>query len=212
MDILIVAATAEEIDLTIKAWHTSDFRGSCVTKNIEFLVTGVGMTATAFALGRELATKRYDLAINAGIAGAFDRSLKIGEVVSVNLDCFSELGAEDGSAFITIDELGLGKTSIKPEMPVENFSLPFMKMARSITVNKVHGCFESIFETVQRLNPQTESMEGGAFFYACNKMEIPCIQIRAVSNYVEQRNRAAWNIPLAIQNLNKLLQSLIIRL
>jgi len=33
-------------------------------------------------------------------------------------------------------------------------------------------------------------------------MGVPCMQIRAVSNYVEKRNRDAWQIGLAIKNLN----------
>jgi nucleoside phosphorylase len=54
----------------------------------------------------------------------------------------------------------------------------------------------------ERLHPQVESMEGAAFFYACKQMDVPCIQIRVVSNYVEKRNRDNWNIGLAIKNLN----------
>ena len=53
-----------------------------------------------------------------------------------------------------------------------------------------------------RLNPKIESMEGAAFFYACRKAGVPFIQIRAVSNYVEKRNRDAWQIGLAVKNLN----------
>jgi len=45
-------------------------------------------------------------------------------------------------------------------------------------------------------------MEGAAFFYACAMAGVPCMQIRAVSNYVEKRNRDAWQIGLAIKNLN----------
>jgi len=51
-------------------------------------------------------------------------------------------------------------------------------------------------------DPVTESMEGAAFFYACKQAGVPCLQIRAVSNYVEKRNRDAWQIGLAIKNLN----------
>jgi futalosine hydrolase len=32
---------------------------------------------------------------------------------------------------------------------------------------------------------------------------IPCAQIRAVSNFIEKRNRDNWNIALAIKNLNE---------
>ncbi|MNV96073.1 hypothetical protein D3C71_1910350 [compost metagenome] len=48
-------------------------------------------------------------------------------------------------------------------------------------------------------------MEGAAVFYAADKMTIPVIEIRGISNYVERRNRATWNIPLAIMNSNKAL-------
>jgi len=47
-------------------------------------------------------------------------------------------------------------------------------------------------------------MEGAAFFYACFMERLPCLQIRAVSNYIEDRNKDRWNIPLAIGNLNKI--------
>jgi futalosine hydrolase len=55
--------------------------------------------------------------------------------------------------------------------------------------------------------PQIESMEGAAFFYACRQLNVPCLQIRAVSNYVEKRNRDNWHIGLAIKNLNKFAMS-----
>ena len=66
----------------------------------------------------------------------------------------------------------------------------------------MHGNDDSIANIVERLNPQLESMEGAAFFYACRELKGPCIQIRAVSNYVEKRNRDNWQIGLAIKNLN----------
>lgn len=167
------------------------------------------MTATAFAMGRELSCEKYDLAINAGIAGSFDRALKLAEVVMVNVDCFSEMGAEEGENFLSIDELGFGKTSIRPAFPFDHQYTSPLSKARAITVNRVHGNDESIYETVLRLNPQIESMEGAAFFYSCNQLALPCIQLRAVSNYVERRNRQSWNIPLAVSNLNETLIHLI---
>ncbi|MGV3509722.1 MAG: futalosine hydrolase [Sphingobacteriaceae bacterium] len=206
MKILLVAATQLEIEPTI--FHINELENK-YNNSIKILITGVGMTATAFSLGRELAINQYDLAINAGIAGAFDRALNPGEVVSVSLDCFAELGAEDGENFLSIDELGFGKSSIKPDQQYNHPIISSLKKARSITVNKVHGNDESIYITTDRLNPQTESMEGAAFFYACNQVNVPCIQIRAISNYVERRNRESWNIPLALQNLNDTLIKLL---
>lgn len=72
-----------------------------------------------------------------------------------------------------------------------------------ITVNTVHGNSDSIKKVVRRFHPDIETMEGAAFFYACSQQKIPCLQIRAVSNYVAMRNKSAWNIPLAVKNLNE---------
>lgn len=46
-------------------------------------------------------------------------------------------------------------------------------------------------------------MEGAAFFFACNRFKIPCLQLRSVSNYMEKRNVKNWNIPLALRLLNE---------
>ena len=205
MNILLVAATELEIKPIVD--HLNALENS--TNIVDVLVTGAGMTATAFAMGKALCSKKYDLAINAGIAGAFDRSLKVGEVVNVNLDIFAELGAEDGENFISIDALGFGSSGIKPVKHLEHQTLAAFRQVKAITVNKVHGNDESIYSTSIRLNPQTESMEGAAFFFACNKEGLECLQLRAISNYVERRNRANWNIELAVENLNRTLIELL---
>lgn len=194
MKLLLVAATQQEIQPFIDQRYVSGF-------NLDILITGVGMVATAFAVGKKMATARYDLAINAGIAGAFDRSLQPGDVVNVVSDRLIELGAEDNNdSFISIDELGFGESRFGA-----SFNRQFLNKlpkVSAITVNKVHGNAASIERVVEYANPQIESMEGAAFFYACKQMNLPCLQIRSISNYVEPRNRESWNIPLAIKNLN----------
>lgn len=166
--------------------------------NLSFLITGVGMVATAFALGKHLSTNQYDLVINLGIAGSFDRSIELGEVVEVIEDTFAELGAEDDEVFLPLNEMGFGEVTFIPSRH------PFLniRQVKGITVNKVHGNEASIQKMVNRLNPQLESMEGASVFYACKQFNLPCVQIRAVSNYVEKRNRKAWKIGLAVKNLN----------
>ena len=53
------------------------------------------------------AWKKYDLAVNMGLAGTFRDEINIGEVVNVVTDCFADLGAEDGTKFLTLNQLGL---------------------------------------------------------------------------------------------------------
>jgi futalosine hydrolase len=70
------------------------------------------------------------------------------------------------------------------------------------TVNTVHGHEPSIEALAERSHADVETMEGAGFFYACFTAGVPCAQVRAVSNYVERRNRAAWKLPEAIAALN----------
>ncbi|MGI4727167.1 MAG: futalosine hydrolase [Janthinobacterium lividum] len=191
MKILLTAATQPEILPLLN--HFGD------EKPFDVLLTGVGMVATAFALGSQFAKKKYDLAINLGIAGSFDRSLLLGEVVEVEEDTLSELGAENDSEFLPIEKLDFGESVFKPTDAM--LFLPIKKV-RAITVNTVHGEETSIQKITERLQPQLESMEGAAFFYACKNSMVPSIQIRSVSNYVEKRNRENWKIGLAVKNLN----------
>lgn len=204
-EFLIVAATTFETDGLAR--HFGIARGAgdgllCAGAGISILTTGVGMVNTAYALGR--CSGNFDAVINTGICGAFDRSLQIGEVVLVASDTLSEMGAEDGEDFLDYPALNLGGTNHyahRPAAPLPAALQP-LRQVSGITVNKVHGHGPSIGKVTTLFHPQVESMEGAAFFRACAHLQAPCLQIRAVSNYVEKRDKSKWNIPLALANLN----------
>jgi futalosine hydrolase len=218
MRILVVAATGEEVGSLKSEVKSQESRvksqdleneaqdSGLKTLDFELLITGIGMVATAFALGKHLALNSYDLVVNLGIAGSFDRDIALGDVLEITEDTFAELGAEDDNEFLSIDKMGFGEGAFYPSTKLSNlynlFNTFNLKTARAITVNTVHGNEASIKKVTERLKPQLESMEGAAFFYACREMNVPCMQIRAVSNYIEKRNRDNWNIGLAIKNLN----------
>ena len=181
MKILLVVATKQEI-LKDKF------------KDIDVLVTGVGMVNTTLNLTKQLSVETYDLVINMGIAGAFT-DIKIGEVVEVIQDSFSEIGFENGVEFEQFSDFGFN-TNYSVESKTD------LQKVKGITVNTVHGNEESIAKVVKRINPDIESMEGAAAFKVCEEFKTQCMQIRSISNKVEKRNKANWDIPLAIQNLN----------
>ena len=196
MKTLIVAATKAEIAPMLAQFNLGG-NSFIETENFDVLITGVGMVATAFALGQKL-HQNYSLVLNVGIAGSFDQAISLGQLVNIVQDTFAELGAEDHDNFIGLPQLGFGENSFK-----NNTHVTGLKMVNGITVNKVHGNAKSIVKTMARYNPQTESMEGAAVFYACQKLNIPALQIRSISNYVEPRNRENWEIALAVKILNE---------
>ncbi|HET6245693.1 MAG: futalosine hydrolase [Bacteroidetes bacterium] len=217
MIIIIVVATEKEISPllnNLKLIEVLDRKLRKYTHNsltIYILVTGIGMVATAYECARVFGKYDFDLALNLGIAGTFNSKVNKGEVVEIISDVFSELGAQDDDKFISLPELGLMDENEFPFTnnklininKVKNPVIGLLQKVESITVNLVHGEKKSIEKTINQYNAQTESMEGAAFFYSCFESKIPCIQIRSISNFIEKRNRASWDIPLAVKNLNE---------
>jgi futalosine hydrolase len=217
MKILIVSATTFEVaplfgQLGISLPNDNNFFSTTYHKHsVDFLITGVGMVVTSYHTTKALMNKQYDLAINTGICGTFNKNLELGDVVNIYQDCFSELGAEDGDNFLTLEELHLkGPTVILNETTISNAVINEIPKVTGITVNTAHGNEQSIEKVFDKFHAYVESMEGAAFMLVCQNEHVPYIQIRAVSNLVEQRNKNNWNIPLAIENLNKKVLEIII--
>jgi len=224
MKILLVSATEFEIASIIEALGTPLVINNHINRysthhhQIDVLITGVGMVFTTFYLSTILANEQYDCSINAGVAGAIDSSLTLGEVVNVMQDFFYELGAEDADNWIGINELGfLGELDL-PYAANGLFNnnmialkqLINLKQVKGQTVNKIHGNAQSIKAMQSRSNAQIESMEGAAFLYCCLQYKLPCAQIRAISNRVEVRNKADWKMKEAILNLNLFVKELLL--
>jgi len=189
MKILLVAATNQEIN-------------NDLFSSKDILITGVGMMNTTLNLANKLSDTIYDLVINMGIAGSFNSEIKIGDVVEVVEDIFSEIGFEDGDIFSEFTNFEIKNTFV-----IEGRTN--LKKVKGITVNTVHGNQNSIDEIVSRVNPDIESMEGASVFMVCNNFNVPCIQIRSISNKVEKRNTENWNLTLAIENLNSTVKQII---
>lgn len=201
MNLLLVAATKKEIPS-----FPPLMQHPVGQHHISTIITGVGMVATAYALGKHLAQQQYDLAINVGIAGSLCRSFSLGDIVYVKEDCLIELGAEDGDQFIGIDALGFGQScyTALPNFAAQAF-INHIPAASGITVNTVHGNEKSISLLRQRTDALIETMEGAAFYHSCHQAGQSCIQLRAISNYVERRDSTSWQIGMAIRSLNKFL-------
>ncbi len=214
---LIVAATKHEIQPLITHFKVNVFSEAGLFMNegetdLSVLITGVGMVNTAYFLGR-YSHNLFDYVINVGVCGAFNKDLQIGEVVNVVEDTLSEMGAEDDTSFIKYADLGLGgKNIFQNNLLITEPILNGLKKVKGITVNKVHGNEESIKTIITLFNPDVESMEGAAFFRGCSRLSENYFQLRAVSNYVEKRDKSKWNMPLAINNLNALVVTLITNL
>jgi len=220
MKIAIIAATSFEIDPLLQHLQSEGRKASFLHyeykgHEIHPLVTGIGAMKTAFAMARFTEAPNLDIAINAGVAGSYNRELKLGSVVNVISDRFADIGVEeaDGS-FTDVYDLELEAKNKFPytDGALLNDGLKYtfdIKEVKALTVNKVHGTQVSIDRILSKYQADIETMEGAGFHYACKNMDIQHLQLRGLSNYVEPRNRAGWKIELAIDQLNQTLINLL---
>ena len=214
MKILIVAATWLEVELLAAELEFVEETTHLLRKyrlheiEIDILITGIGATFTAFHLTNALHANKYKFVINVGIAGSLTDDINIGDVVLVVSDEFADLGIEKEHEFLTLFDSGFMDGNEFPfEQGILKASLSNglinLRKVRGITTNKSHGRTDSIAEIKSKFSGQVESMEGAVVFYVCNWMGVSCFQIRAISNFVEPRDSAKWNIPLALEKLNE---------
>ena len=215
MRILVVAATRAEIAPLVAGLRQRPGDDSHIHRytrgahEVDVLATGVGMVATAARCSRALASGNYDVAFNFGICGSFDPALPPASVVHVVTERLPELGAEDGDAFLTAEELnlvGANRVSLRRRTYRQRGAARQRSPRPSAVRERHHGQHRSRQRAHHRRDrarcaPQVESMEGAAFMYSCLIRHLPCAEVRAVSNVVERRNRGAWKVQEAIAAL-----------
>ncbi len=224
MKILITGASYQELEPIIKHYvvlgSANKTRGKLIQAGaVDFLVHGIGSAFTAMYLSHIYHQNKYNIAIQAGICGSFNKSLAPGSICQVSSECFSDLGAEDKEQFLDIFDLQLMNRNEQPFFDgfllntnrFESSFLQSIQRVKGITVNTVHGKASSIEKIKKRLQPDVESMEGAAFFLTSLYAGIPFIEIRAVSNFVSTRDRNAWKTKKAIQRLELSVTDLIDR-
>mgnify|MGYP001158693347 FL=1 len=184
MKVLLVFATEKE--LIKKMFEKQDI-----------LITGVGTINTVYELTKKIDSNNYDFIINAGIAGSYSDSIKIGEVLEVVSDLFSEFGVRNGKSFEFFSE-----PNMDIDLEFKNKKRTKLKSVNSLTVNTINVNLDYLNDIFKEKDIEIESMEGAAFMYVCEKMNIPYIQIRSISNKAGDRNKKNWNLALAVKNLN----------
>lgn len=174
--------------------------------NIDILITGPGILNTTYALMNYLMEYQPEAWIHAGIGGAFDPSLKMGNTYLISNEYLVDFGAQESDGTI-INPFKLG-WSDPNEFPYTNeklecpYVLDELPSATGMTTLYSHGYEEKINALREGWHGQIENMEGAAFFYVSLMRNIPFLSIRSISNYVASRNKENWDINTAVNNLN----------
>jgi futalosine hydrolase len=212
MRILLCAATEAEISPTILALSLKDGH------NVRFLVTGVGLMATTYALSKEAVINRPDWIIQAGVAGSLLMEQPLGGVVAVRSECIGDLGVTENGQFLSLFDMKLLSSDTTPwsqkklvnkNSLLDKLGLPVVD---GVTVNEISTAVERIVYYRDELDVQVESMEGAALHYIALQEKIPFLQIRSLSNFIGERDKSKWQLKEAIAKLNHELQHILTKL
>jgi futalosine hydrolase len=198
---LIVAATEMEM---------RPFKRAGGDVGHELLVTGMGLMETTFSLTRRLARGIDGLegVIHFGVAGAYLYEDGSGaEMLDI---CMAEEEVL-GDFGICLPEKIERFVASAPELGVrDRFFLDKKLLIRAsealldrniksrkgvfVTVNSVSGSKLRGDMFVGELGGLCENMEGAAVVRVCDGFSLPCLEIRCVSNVVEDRNAGNWQL------------------
>ena len=218
MNCLLAAATVKEITPFLDHYRKAQQKwASGLT--IDILITGIGLTATAYSLTKQCGLKRPDLVIQAGVAGCFDKSIPLGTVVAIKQDTIADDSVVELKKMKTLFNLKLVPQNQAPYKKgwLVNPAGALLKRSglkpvNGISVNQITTSNRVIQFYNDEFNPVTESMEGAALHYVCLREKIPFLQVRAVSNYIGERNKKNWNMKESIANLNRELINVVERM
>ncbi len=207
MRVVIISATEQEI-LLIKQSINPDYLADNTKFKVSFIVSGVGILPSCFSLSKLIFEQKPALIIQAGIAGTFNTKAALGEVVIVKEEILADIGVEEDGIFKDIFDINLvsqnsypfsTKRLINPE--VERLNFLQLEAVTAITVNEITTRLERIDQYRAKFDPFIESMEGASLHYCCLQTATPFIQIRAISNYIGERDKSKWNFSEAFKNL-----------
>lgn len=177
----------------------------------DLLAAGVGpalaaaSTATALTAAALEGTP-YALVVSAGIAGGFQPDAAVGSLVVADDITVADLGADTADGFVPVTALGFGAVSHRPpESLVRDVVAATGGRAGTVlTVSTVTGTAARAAELRAR-HPRAlaEAMEGFGVAEAAVAHGVPVLELRAVSNPVGPRDRAAWRIGDALAALTE---------
>ncbi|MGA5519234.1 futalosine hydrolase [Streptomyces pseudogriseolus] len=175
----------------------------------DLIAAGVGpalaAASTAAALtAAALDGRPYALVVCAGIGGGFAPDAPLGSLVVADAITAADLGAETAEGFLPVTELGFGTVTHHPpaSLAAAAAAASGARTGTVLTVSTVTGTAARA-DTLRARHPRAlaEGMEGFGVAEAAAAQGVPVLEIRAVSNPVGPRDRAAWRIGDALAAL-----------
>ena len=194
--ILLAAATDFELEPARKGLAHQD--------NVAFLVSGVGPVETAFSLTRHLSTHpQISAVVNFGVAGAYpgsglhllDLCLAEKESLADFGICFSEtITPFESDQFPVNRDFDLKNSLFDRAKQILDQEKQKYYSGTFLTVNCASGTQKRGEHLQESHRAICENMEGAAIARVCRGFDVDCLELRCISNMVEDRDPSAWRL------------------
>jgi futalosine hydrolase len=212
--VLVLAATALESKLLQSA-------------GVSVVVTGIGAVNTAHALTQHLARHAApSLVIQTGVAGAYvPADVPVGAVLLADTEIYGDLGVLTPQGWRPMEEIGIPLMEPTLSQPARFNYFPLdarlveraeaaagnllERTGKFLTVSQVTGVRAVGDVLYKRFGALCESMEGAAAAHVCAIHGVPFLEVRGVSNLVEDRDRSKWRLVEAANAAQTVVQKLL---
>jgi futalosine hydrolase len=203
-------------------------RGDLHGITVFFTHCGAGKVNAAHSATLLLENHDIERLILFGIGGAYEQSgLDIGDIAIAETENYGDEGIITSNGWKPMDFIGI--PLLKKEKEYYNsYKMDSKLCLQAVIASKICGfnVRSGNFITVSmcsgtqlageclrtRFNGLCENMEGAAVAHICTMYDIPMVEIRGISNIIDERDINRWNIEKAAANCNKTVLELIRRL
>ena len=188
------------------------YSGTLADKPLYLAHLGVAKVNTAAGTALAVRTLKPERVIQFGIGGAYVGSfLSIGMVAVAEREVHLDTGVSTNEGWLGMSEVGfplLG--AFYNVFPTNEALTRALEDTGAVpgtfgTSETVTGNFDDAERLQNRFDLSVESMEGAAAAQVCAALGVPFAELRGVSNIVGERDKRAWNVPLAVRTVNEAL-------
>lgn len=192
------------------------FLGSLFGQKVALLHSGIGKINAASAITALLETIEPEAVIVIGCAGAYPGSgLAAGDLALATEEILADEGVLTPQGFVDFAALGFPLLEHGGPIMEKRFhadpqllaaAQPLISAAASsagaklavgplVTVSTCSGTDQAAQTMARRTGGLCENMEGAAVAQICRLYEMPFLELRGISNRVENRNLDRWDLP-----------------
>jgi futalosine hydrolase len=198
------------------AGRRTGLRGTLDGVPVLLLPGGMGKVNAAQALTALVETRTIRGVIGFGVGGAYAGSgLRVGDVALASREVYGDEGVEAPADWLSTEDIGIPLLERAGTRWFNEFTLSVSKVGAArtaletagfavragpfVTVSCCSGTAVRGAVLAERFEAICESMEGAALAHVCELYELPFLEVRGVSNAVEDRDLARWRLAEAAE-------------